>query len=189
MEAVCPQDVDMSSSLILGWPAIFRKTGQSHHLRGPSPMLWKQYAHQPLSRLLRSRPRPDSGRWLRLVEAAGLLRVSGDLPGPNGETAPGEVAIAFGPFFRPDVEPELTVLQVGGLLLRDGKLDADLCRLAARRYGGGLYFDWLLAQIDSRRPDPLPSKAFPLDCGRWRKRIAGRGQRNAQQRVHPAGLG
>jgi hypothetical protein len=88
---------------------------------------------------------------------------------------------ALGAFFAPDSEVRLDVLQVAGLLLRDGRLDRHACGQAARRHGGRLYFDWFMAQLDPALPDPLPDLAFPLHRSRWAKRPAGRRQHRAQQ--------
>lgn len=142
-------------------------------------MQWRQYRHRPTSRLFRSVPPPSAREWLRLVENAGLLRVFGQRSTGDIVGNASDVAMRLGSFFRPDVAAELEVLQVVGLLLRDGKLDRATCRHAAQRHGGGVYFDWLLSQVDHAAPDPLPDTAFPLHPGRWKKLKAGTQRRDA----------
>lgn len=144
-------------------------------------MKWRDYIQQPTSRLLQTQPAASPDEWLRSVEQRGLIRVGGNVEQVARE--PGDLApeMALGEFFRPDSDVSLDVLQVAGLLLREGRLDRQACERAARRHGGRLYFNWFLSQLDRSIPDPLPDQRFPLHRSRWAKTKAGRTQRDAQQ--------
>ncbi len=146
-------------------------------------MKWNDIIHQPVSRITATQPQADSDRWLTLVHDQGLMRTRGDRPVPA--SAPEECPeTLLGEFFRPEAEISLDVLQVAGLLLCDGKLDRELAAFSARRAGGGLYFNWFLAQLDPALQNPLPAQEFPLHRSRWQKPRAGRRRSREKQRVH-----
>jgi len=142
-------------------------------------MEWMDYVYQPLGHGLGRAPVAAPESWLELVHDHGVLRVFGKEP-PERVPAAKALEVAVGPYFRPDAPVSLDVLQVAGLLLKRNRLDREACARSARRYGGGLYFKWFLAQIDESLDDPLPTKEFPLHRSRWQKRRAGRRRRDAE---------
>jgi hypothetical protein len=146
-------------------------------------MTWNDYIYQPIGHVVRREPVADPRSWLSDVHRCRLMRVFDDEVS-NDAPASGTPDAALGAYFRPDAPVSLDLLQVAGLLLRSNRLDRDICARSARRYGGGLYFRWFLAQLDAAVPDPLPEKEFPLHRSRWHKRKAGQRRPHAKQRVH-----
>ena len=142
-------------------------------------MKWQDYMYQPTGRVLRRTPVVDPAAWISLVDALGVIRVSGDAT-EMGNHPLRSPELTLGAYFRPDAPVDLDLLQIAGLLLKNGRLDRRACSWSARRHGGGLYFKWFLAQVDDSEVDPLPEKEFPLHRSRWRKRRAGRRIRHAQ---------
>lgn len=142
-------------------------------------MKWQDYMYQPVGHVLSRSPVVDPDAWVSLVDELDVIRVSGDET-KMGNRPPQSPELALGAYFRPDAPVNLDLLQIAGLLLKNGRLDRRACSWSARRHGGGLYFKWFLAQVDDSEVDPLPSKEFPLHRSRWRKRRAGRRIRHAQ---------
>lgn len=142
-------------------------------------MKWKDYVYQPVGHVLRRSPVAPPDVWLELVHEHGVLRVF-DKPAPTREQPAAALEASVGQYFRPDAPVSFEVLQIAGLLLQRHQMDREACARSARRNGGGLYFQWFLAQVDESQLDPLPTKEFPLHSSRWRKERAGRRSRDAK---------
>ena len=142
-------------------------------------MKWMEYAYQPVGHVLPRLPMDAPESWLKAVHEQGILRVLGTEP-ISRERPEKTLESAVGQYFRPNTPVSLEILQVAGLLLKRHRLNRQACARATRRNGGGLYFEWFLAQIDDSLADPLPDKEFPLHPNRWRKKRAGRGSRDAE---------
>lgn len=142
-------------------------------------MKWQDYIYQPTGHVLSHAPVGDPNAWILLVDELGVIRVSGNET-KAGERSHRSAELALGAYFSPDAPVDLDLLQIAGLLLKNGRLDRRACSWSARRHGGGLYFKWFLAQVDDSEVDPLPAKEFPLHRSRWHKRKAGRRNRHAQ---------
>lgn len=136
-------------------------------------MTWNDYIYQPIGHVVRCEPVADPHSWLSEVHRNRLMRIFDDEAPDDAPMPSGNAEKALGAYFRPDAPVSVDLLQVAGLLLREDRLDREGCARSARRYGGGLYFSWFLAQLDDAVPDPLPEKEFPLHRSRWRKRKAG----------------
>ena len=142
-------------------------------------MKWRDYMYQPTGHVLSHTPVVEPDAWISLVDELDVIRVSGD-DTKKGERPRLSPELTLGAYFRPDAAVNLDVLQIAGLLLKNGRLDRRACYWSARRHGGGLYFKWFLSQVDGSEVDPLPAKEFPLHRSRWQKRKAGRRSRRAQ---------